>query len=134
MRTRTFLLAALVLAAEARAERPPQQKDTATDVVVGTVEKIKTDEKKFFDDGVRSEYTATVKVEKADKGDLKAGDTISVKWFRVTRFPSKPVAGAAGHAYPAAKEKETVKVWLIKSKDGTYGVIYNKDGMEKAGK
>src|SRR4051812_42856664 len=128
MHLRILTLAALlslVLVAGVRAERPPQQKSAAASVVVGTVEKLDKRTAPFFGDGVRTDYTATVKVEKVERGDqVKPGDTIKVTWFNVTKRPSKPVPGAYGHGYPV-KEMGKIRVWLLEGKDKTFGVIYN---------
>src|SRR5262249_43777544 len=99
-------LAAAVLVAGARAERPPEQRDDAKLVVAGLVQKVTTKKDKFGGDGVRTDYTAEVAVDKVEKGEgVKPGDTIKVSWFRVTKNPSRPFVGAFGHAYKI-KEKD----------------------------
>lgn len=129
---RTLLVIAVLIGftSSLHAERPPQKKESANAVIVGVVEKIAKAESPFFGDGVRTDYTATIKVEKAEKGSLKAGDSITVKWFHITKKPSLPVVGAFGHGYPV-KEKDTVRAWLLANKEDSYTVIYNQDGMEK---
>ncbi len=116
----------------ALAERPPQTKKDATDVVSGTVVKITPTEKKFGDDGVVTSYIAEVKLDKVDKGDLKAGGTIDIHWFHVTKRPTKAFPGAYGHKYDL-KPKEAIRAYLIKGSgnDARYEVIYNSDGVEK---
>jgi hypothetical protein len=137
MRPRNFTLTALLclaLVPAVRAERPPQQKNVASDVVVGTVEKVTTSEKAFGGDGVLTNYTATLTVDKVERGDsIKPGDTITVTWFHVTKRPSRPLVGAFGHQYPV-KEKGSIRAWLLKGRDKTFGVIYNSAGIEKADK
>jgi hypothetical protein len=134
---RTAVIAVLVVGlttAISRAERPPQKRDEADAVVVGKVKKITTKETEFGGDGTRTDYTAEVEVTKADKGDdVKAGETIKVKWFRVTKTPSKPLAGAYGHAYKIKKDDEA-KFWLMGSAKKGFEVIYNSDGVEKVKK
>lgn len=133
MRVSTVLIALAALALlvqRASAERPPQRKEAATNVVTGVIKQIETKESPFGGDGVRTDYTAEVAVEKVDKGEgIKAGDTIKVTWFRVTKNSTKPIVGAFGHAYSAAKKGQTVRVYLLKGK-GDYTVIYNTEGME----
>jgi hypothetical protein len=120
-------LTAVLLVCAARAERPPQSREKADLVVVGKVAKLTTKETKFGGDGVMTTYTATVKVDKVEKG--KADDEIAVTWFRVTTGPSKPLPGAYGQDHKL-KEKDVAKFWLMKNKDG-YSVIYNPKGVEK---
>lgn len=121
---------AFLLATVAHAERPPQDKKTATDVVTGTVVKVTIKDSLFGGDGVKTDYTAEVKVDKVERGDTKPGDTIKVTWFHVTKRPSRPLAGAFGHAY-SVKEKEMIRVYTIKGKGDDFGVIYNREGIEK---
>jgi hypothetical protein len=123
-------LLSLVLVAGIRAERPPQQKKAAANVVVGTVEKLDKRNAAFLGDGVRTDYTATVKVDKVERGaQIKEGDTIKITWYHVTKRPSKPVPGAYGHGYPVV-DKSKIRVWLLEGKNKTFGVIYNSGGIE----
>jgi hypothetical protein len=137
MRSHYFALAALLslaLVSTTRAERPPQPRSAATDVIVGTVEKVTTSTSPFGGDGVSTTYMATVKVDKVEKGtNVKEGDTITVSWYKVTKSPSRPLPGAYGHSYPV-KEKGQIRAWLLKGKP--FGVIYNSGGIEtiKSGK
>jgi len=124
------------LAVPALAERPPQKREAAAVVVVGTVEKIQSADKPFGGDGTMTTYTAEIKVEKVEKGDkVKAGETIKITWFHVTKRPTQPIVGAFGQAHDV-KEKGKIRVWLMPPPRGTeaYPVIYNKDGVEKADK
>jgi hypothetical protein len=125
-------VAVLGLATLLFAERPPQGKALASHVIVGTIEKISTKEMPFGGDGVQTDYTAEVKLDKVERGStLKPGDTITLSWFNVTRKPSKFFAGAYGHAYDV-KEKDTIRAWMLSAgKAGQYRVIYNADGVEK---
>jgi hypothetical protein len=133
MRPRILTLAALLsvaLVAGVRSERPPQQKKAAANFVVGTVEKLDKRTSPFFGDGERTDYTATVKVDKVERGDqIKPGDTIKVTWFHVTKRPSKLVPAAYGHGYPVVA-KSKIRAWLLEGKDKTFGVIYNSGGIE----
>ena len=123
-------LVAVLLVCSVRAERPPQSREDADLVVVGKVAKLTTKESKFGTDGVMTTYTATVKVDKVEKG--KAAREIAVTWFRVTTRPSKSFPGAYGQDHKL-KEKDAAKFWLMKGKDG-YSVIYNSKGVEKVTK
>jgi hypothetical protein len=131
MRTLSISLTVfLALAVTARAERPPQPKSAATDVIAGTVEKLTTSTSPFGGDGVSTTYTATVKVDEVEKGkNVKPGDTITVSWYKVTKSPSRPLPGAYGHGYPV-KENGKIRAWLLKGKDKSFGVIYNHAGIE----
>jgi len=123
-------LALLAVASAANAERPLQKRDKADLTVTGKVEKITTKTSKFGNDGEMTTYTAKVAIDKVEKGDgAKAGDTIDVTWFHVTKRPSKAFPGAYGQEHDL-KEKDEAKFWLMKGKDA-WSVIYNKDGVEK---
>jgi hypothetical protein len=131
-------LALFVFAAVAQAERPPQSRDDAKLVVSGTVKTITTKESSFGGDGVRTDYTAEVVLDSVDRGEkVKAGDTITVTWFHVTKRPTGFIAGAFGHGY-ALKEKDKAKFWLLDRGPGVprgaWVVIYNKNGVEKIDK
>jgi hypothetical protein len=134
---RRFAVAAVmvgVVASASRAERPPEYRKDADAILVGKVTKVTTKEEKFGGDGVMTHYTADVEVTKVEKGeDVKAGETVTVKWFRVTKRPTRPIAGAFGHSYPV-KEKDEAKFWLMGSAKKGFDVIYNKDGVEKVTK
>jgi hypothetical protein len=73
-------LAVLVLAAAvpaASAERPPEQRDEADLVVVGTVTKVTPEREKFGPDGTVTHYKARVKVHKVERGKgAEAGRTL----------------------------------------------------------
>jgi hypothetical protein len=127
------LLALAILVPAAFAERPSEQKDTATNVFTGTIKSLDAKDSLFGKDGKRTDYTAEVEVTAVDKGDgLKVGDTVKVTWFHVTKRPSGAFAGAYGHGYEARNGLK-VKVWVKKSGE-KYEVIYNSDGMETVGK
>src|SRR5262245_63715654 len=99
---RSGVLAVIIVALTASissAERPPEARADADAVLVGKVTKITTKESKFGDDGTRTDYTAEVEVTKAEKGDAKAGETVKVSWFDVTKRPSKLFPAAYGHEY-----------------------------------
>ena len=97
-------------------------------IVVGKVAKLTKAEKQFGGDGMKTTYTATVKVAKVEKGE--AGGEIAVHWFRVTAKPSKPLPGAYGQDHKL-KEGDAAKFWLMKDGKGGWSVIYNTNGVEK---
>jgi hypothetical protein len=131
MRPLLSCLALLGLSTALLAERPPQDKKVATDVVVGTVKKVSTKESPFGGDGVRTDYTAEVEVKSVDRGEnVKKGDTVKVAWFHVTKQPSRFIAGAFGHGY-GVKENDTIRAYTVKGKGGDFEVIYNREGIEK---
>src|SRR5262249_15436292 len=79
------LLSAAALAGRARAEKvplsPEELRETATHVIVGKVAAIY----ERTETGPQWKYThylAEVKVEKAEKGDVKAGDLLYVRYWR----------------------------------------------------
>jgi hypothetical protein len=131
MKPQLLTIAFVVLQAPAAlAERPPQKRDKADLVVVGTVKKITSTARKFGNDGVSTNYVADVVVDKVEKGEgAKAGDTIKVHWFRVTKRPSKPLAGAYGHRYPL-EDRAEARIWLMKNGKDGWSIIYNSDGVE----
>ena len=123
------VVAVLLITYAARAERPPQSREKADLVVTGKVTKL-TAKDADFGGGVMTTYTATMKVDKVEKGEAKAGDTITVTWFHVTKEPRKGFVGAFGQDHKL-KEKDTATFWLMKGKD-SWSVIYNSNGVEKA--
>ena len=131
----TFFLA-LLTAGVSRAERPPEMKKDATDIVTGVVQKITPREEKIGRDGVLTTYTADLKVDSVEKGkDIQKGATVKFFWIRITKRPSGAFVGAFGHKYNV-RPKEEIRVWLMK-RDKDYEVIYNADGiapLKKTGK
>jgi hypothetical protein len=126
-----FALAGALVATDLRAERPPQSREMAEAVVVGTIEKITPVKKPFAGDGEMTTYRAMIRIARVERGDrLQAGKTVTVTWFHVTKLPSEPMPGAYGHAYKV-QPKDRVRVWLMTADKGTYAVIYNPDGFEK---
>lgn len=125
----------LALTAIAWAERRQEEKKEATDVITGTVKKIKATEEKFGDTGVLTEYVAEIKVTAVERGkNAKVGDTILIRWSHVTKRPTEALPGAYGHKYDV-KEGSTIRAYLIKRKDSKdFDVIYNPAGIEKAGR
>lgn len=116
------------------AERPPQKREDADAVIIGKVKKITTKDSKFGGDGTRTDYTAEVEVTKAEKGEsVKAGETIKVNWYDVTKRPSKLLPAAYGHEYKIKKDDEA-KFWLMGTAEKGFTVIYNRDGVEKVKK
>ena len=129
MKKLACVVVVMLVACAARGERPPQSREKADLVVTGKVTKLATKEATFGSDGVMTTYTATVKVDKVEKGE--AGDTITVIWFRVTKTPSKPLPGAYGQDHKL-KEKDTAKFWLMKGGKDGWNVIYNSKGVENS--
>lgn len=124
-------MTALVLLAFLAPDLPPQPRSAAGIVVVGKVEKYELKPRKWAGDGEKTTFTATVKVTKAEKGDAKAGDTLTVTWEGVTKVPSMPpLKYAHGQLHPI-KAGDTARFWLVKPSVGPLVVIYNKDGIEK---
>jgi hypothetical protein len=119
----------LVFVSAVTAERPPQQRSDADVVLTGIIEKISTRDVAFGGDGVNTTYTATVKITKVTKGDLKVGDTVQVSWFHVTKSPTCPLPGAYGQDHKLAVKDEAT-FWLLGDK-APYTVLYNRDGVEK---
>ncbi|HTE53313.1 MAG TPA: hypothetical protein VK698_20805, partial [Kofleriaceae bacterium] len=75
-------------------------------------------------------YKATLRVTKVERGaGIKAGKTIAVHWFHVTKRPAKSMPGAYGHHYEVARKGAAVRVYLMKGPE-RLEVIYGADGME----
>src|SRR6516164_2288830 len=92
--------ALLVAPMDGRSERPPQSREDADLVVVGKVHAIMPKKEKFGGDGVLTRYLAEVKVTAVERGKaVKSGEAITVRWFHVTKNPSKRFVGAFGHDY-----------------------------------
>jgi hypothetical protein len=126
-----LLVLVLFMGATAAGAAPPKDKEDAPDVVAGTVQQLTTSVDKYEDGRVVTKHSALVKVETverttADNGRvIKAGDTITVRWGRVT-WPSR----AVGHTYDV-QEKATVRAFLARQCGGEgFYVIDNADGLE----
>ena len=122
---------ALLVGAAAAAAAPPKDKGDAPDVVTGTVQTLTASVDRYEDGRVVTRHTASVKVgaverATADNGRVvKAGDTITVRWARVTR-PS----GAVGHTYDV-QEKAAIRAYLTRQCGGEgFYVIDNAGGIE----
>ncbi|NBO92800.1 MAG: hypothetical protein EBV06_10905 [Planctomycetia bacterium] len=126
---RIALLALVLFVLTLRAERPPQQRSQADVVVSATVEKVEAAQSKFGPDGIRTDYTATVKLTSVEKGDVKVGSTVKLTWFYVTKRPSGFFAGAFGQDH-GLKANDQAKFWLLGEKQ-PYTIIYNSEGVEK---
>ena len=125
----TLFLVLFAAAGASRAERPPETKKDATDIVTGIVQKITPREEKIGRDGVLTTYTAELKVDSVEKGkDIQKGATVKFFWIHITKRPSGGFVGAFGHKYNV-RPKDKVRVWLVK-RDKDYEVIYNTDGIE----
>ena len=124
------LIAFALVLGVAVAEQPDEPRNKAALVIVGTVKKITAKNSKFGGDGVMTNYTADVVVDKVDSGKgAKAGDTIKVNWYNVTKTPSDPPDGAYGYNHKL-KAKDRAKFWLM-GRGKAWSIIYNKDGIEK---
>jgi len=125
----SFVLILALTAGSALAERPPETRAEADHVVTGVIEKIET-ENSDFGGGIKTEYKATLRVTKVERGaGIKAGKTIAVHWFHVTKRPAKSMPGAYGHHYEVARKGAAVRVYLMKGPE-RLEVIYGADGME----
>jgi hypothetical protein len=111
---------------------PPQPRDAADLVITGAITKIVETPRKWAEDGEKTTFTATVKVEKVEKGKgAKAGDVLEVTWEAVTKLPTMPpLKYAHGQAHPV-KARDRVRMWVVQPAKGPLVVIYNKDGVEK---
>jgi hypothetical protein len=129
------LLTAAGLAGRARAEKvplsPEELRQTATHVIVGKVaavyERTETGPQWKY-----THYLAEVQVEKAEKGDVKAGDLVYVRYWRKAWVGAgqQPPDTAGHRGLPAVKD--TLRVYLAKNaydgftfdnKDGGFNVI-----------
>src|SRR5258708_2843860 len=123
MTVRTCLLIAFALALPVPAllaERPAEPREKADLVIVGTVKKLTATKSIWGGDGVSTSSLAEVVIDKVESGKgARAGETVKVGWYRVTKAPSKPLPGAYGHSYPI-EAKDKARFWLKKQgKDWT---------------
>src|SRR4051794_14168431 len=82
------------------AERPPEERGEARLVLVGTVKKVTTRKSKLEEEGVMTHYLAQIAVKKVERGKgARAGGTVYVRWFAVTKKPSEEWVGGFGHSY-----------------------------------
>src|SRR5262245_19685641 len=123
---------ALTLLMFAPADLPPQPKAAATFVITGKIEKLTATPRKWAIDGEQTTFTARVKVDKVEKGKgVKQGEVIEVTWHAVTKVPTTPpLKYAHGQIHPV-KDKDEVRMWVIRPAKGPLVIIYNKDGVEK---
>src|SRR5262249_944432 len=111
---------------------PPQPRTAATFVITGKIEKLTAVPRKWAIDGEQTTFTATVKVDKVEKGKgVKAGETIEVIWRAGTKVPTMPPLKYAHRQIHPVKEKDEVRMWVVRPAKGPLVVIYNKDGVEK---
>lgn|SRR5262245_60729183 len=107
------LLVVILVAASARADRAPKDRDTAKYVLEGVVETV---EKSI--DGEYDWYVISLRVEKVAKGDgVKAGDLFKVTCYRWVRAKPKSF-GSAGHDQVPAKG-DAIKAFV--SEHATHG-------------
>jgi hypothetical protein len=113
-----FTLAALGSFAPVRAEKvdlgPNQLRDIATHVVVGKIVAV-YERKERKGDWNYTHYLAEVKVDKSEKGDLKAGALAYVRyWTRAHARRGLPPPSTKGHrGLPAAGE--TKRIYLARN-------------------
>src|SRR5262249_2353613 len=80
----------LFMGASVAAAAPPKDKEDPPDVVPGTVQKLTTSVDQYDDGRVVTKHTALVTVETVERTTpdsgrvIKAGETITVRWDRVT--------------------------------------------------
>ena len=127
----TYMAAVTALAfpSDVLAERPPEQRDQATHVVLGTVEGVYVRE-----DGRARDYLVEIAVEKIEKGDgLKLGEPFFARCYlwnpdfykgkKLSEKEQKQLA-PQGPAYDGVpKEGERVRVYA-KHRAGKYHGIY----------
>src|SRR5262245_25484545 len=131
-RTRWLAVAMLLgVSSLALAERPPEERKDAKMVLVGAVKKVTTRKVKLEGDGVMTHYLAQVRVKKVERGKgARAGGTVYVRWFALTKKPSEDWVGAGGHNYPI-KSGDKARFFVMNKSKGGWEVIYSPDGVEK---
>jgi hypothetical protein len=120
---------------EAVAERKPlseeEKKQEATHIVSGKVEAIYKQEKPVFEAGVktvRTNFVVQLSVSAVEMGEgPKAEQRLYVHCFKL----KDAVIGKSGHN-PLPEEGDQVRVFLTRSADGRYEVVYP-NGFEQAG-
>lgn len=113
-----------IAAGWAIAEVPPRSPEDlqseSTDIISGTVNAIYSREVKDREI-TKTHYAAEITVSKTEKGDLKPGDLIYIRYWRMTGHPPGWV-GPSG-AWNAPKEGDGVLVFLSKAQDGGFDVL-----------
>ena len=116
---------------------PAQLRQTATHVVVGTVEKISTRKEKTGDREI-THYVATVRINAVEKGEgLMNGELVQVRYWTQRWLGGRPEPGTAGHR-GLPKQKETFRIYLARNaydgfgetKDGGFNVV-GANGFER---
>jgi hypothetical protein len=119
-----------IVSGAALGERAPEDRKDARLVLVGTVKKVTSEREKLEEDGEITYYTATVAVEKVERGkDVKAGEDIKVYWYKVTRVPTAKRPRGSSHPCSCA-EKDRARFWINKGSRG-WEIIFSSDGVEK---
>lgn len=95
-------------------ERMRQDHSEADLVITGVVRTIVARESTYGIDGIRTEYEAEVVVDKVENGNGKrAGDSVRVQWFHVTKPPKQALFDAYGCDY-GIREEDYGRFWLEK--------------------
>jgi hypothetical protein len=109
---RVLLVLALVAWVGVAGAAPPKEKDEATEVVTGTLQKLESSVEEFADGRVVTKYTAVIKVVTVERAtsnrDVKEGDTINLRWNHLTRRNGGP---GTGHTY-SVHDDDLVRAWL----------------------
>jgi hypothetical protein len=124
----TAIFALFALAANALAERAPEERSNATHVILGKVEGVYLRE-----EGDTRHYLVEIAVEKSEKGDnVKPGETFYVRCYLWTPdfYKGKKLSEAEekrltlrGAAYDGVpKEGERVRVYAKSHSDKYYGI------------
>lgn len=115
---RGVLFAAAMMAlpiSAAFGERPLQPRSEADLVITGVVRTIVARDAAYGIDGIKTSYEAEVEVDQVESGgEHKAGDTVRVQWFHVTKPPRQAMFDAYGCDY-GIREKDHGRFWLEKS-------------------
>jgi hypothetical protein len=124
------LVVLIVFASPGWAERAPEERKDATEVIVGTVKHVKAVPKTYETDGEITYYHATVEVEKVEKGDkAKPGEEFKLYWYKITKRPTAKVEGSSSHRCSAA-EKDRARFWVKKGSNG-WEILFCDDSIEK---
>jgi hypothetical protein len=95
------LLSVILFAANAFADRAPDDRSTAKFVIEGVVESVEKSE-----DGEHDWFLVRIKLTKVDKGDkVKAGDMFKATCYRLVRPKPKTFASPGHSVVPAKGDK-----------------------------
>ena len=104
----------------------------ASHAVVGKVENLTTEDRVFQEDGVVTDYFATIRIIEVDIGDnIKIGENISLRWSSVIRDPSGPPKPCGGGVrFDFVRISDLLRLHLVLRND-EYRVLGRSDALHR---